>query len=253
MRRKDTKTQDKFIEDALRVHGDKYNYSKTKYITARKKIIITCPIHGDFEQNPNKHLLGSGCNACGIERQRKKVMLTEKEFKDKIFQKYGNYYTFGKYTGHNQLIDISCPKHGDISKNAGYFLRGGCILCARESLYGLSKEAFIKMCKKDDAYLYIIAMKNSYEQFIKLGISKNGVRKRNPSNGKYKWYKFMELQNSPDKIWDLEDYLHKELNDFKYKPKIRFGGHTECFDFRAMMYIPDLLLNTPLLRLSTKQ
>ena len=40
------------------------NYSKTKYVLSSKKVIITCPIHGDFEQTPNHHLGGEGCPVC---------------------------------------------------------------------------------------------------------------------------------------------------------------------------------------------
>ena len=51
---------DEFIEKAKKIHGDKYDYSKSIYQSAKKKIIITCPIHGDFTQTPNKHLNGRG-------------------------------------------------------------------------------------------------------------------------------------------------------------------------------------------------
>ena len=39
-----------FLEKARKVHGDKYQYNKVNYKGAHKKVIITCPIHGDFEQ-----------------------------------------------------------------------------------------------------------------------------------------------------------------------------------------------------------
>ena len=44
------RTTEEFIELARQVHGDKYDYSKTVYVNKRSKVIITCPIHGDFEQ-----------------------------------------------------------------------------------------------------------------------------------------------------------------------------------------------------------
>ncbi len=43
----------------------KYNYSKTNYINAKTKVIITCPEHGDFLQNPDNHLRKHyGCPKC---------------------------------------------------------------------------------------------------------------------------------------------------------------------------------------------
>ncbi len=53
-----------FIKKANIIHDYKYDYSKTKYKNVRKTIIITCPEHGDFEQVPNHHLNGNGCQKC---------------------------------------------------------------------------------------------------------------------------------------------------------------------------------------------
>ena len=60
-----TKTIEEFISDARAVHGDKYNYAKVKYISAFKRVIITCPKHGDFSMTPNNHTSkGEGCPYC---------------------------------------------------------------------------------------------------------------------------------------------------------------------------------------------
>lgn len=51
-----------------KVHGDKYIYDKVAYKGPRNKVIITCPIHGDFEQAPYNHLTGYGCLKCARDR-----------------------------------------------------------------------------------------------------------------------------------------------------------------------------------------
>lgn len=57
---------DKFIDKANTTHGNKYDYSKTEYLTARDKIVVTCPIHGDFEIKAANHINnGQGCRECG--------------------------------------------------------------------------------------------------------------------------------------------------------------------------------------------
>lgn len=61
------KTQEEVINEFRRVHGDFYNYDKVVYIGTNKKVIITCPIHGDFPQAPARHKRGSGCSGCGRE------------------------------------------------------------------------------------------------------------------------------------------------------------------------------------------
>jgi len=57
-------TQQEFIDRAKIVHNGFYNYSKVNYINHKNKVIIICPVHGDFLQNTNHHLRGNGCNKC---------------------------------------------------------------------------------------------------------------------------------------------------------------------------------------------
>ena len=53
-----------FIEDAIKVHGDEYDYSNTKYINAKTNVVIICKTHGEFLQLPTHHLNGGGCPKC---------------------------------------------------------------------------------------------------------------------------------------------------------------------------------------------
>lgn len=57
-------TTETFIEKAKQIHGNKYDYSKTKYITSKRKVCIICNQHGEFWQTPDKHLQGCGCQKC---------------------------------------------------------------------------------------------------------------------------------------------------------------------------------------------
>ncbi|MEN6290519.1 MAG: hypothetical protein ABFD07_00680, partial [Methanobacterium sp.] len=53
-----------FINKAKQIHNDKYKYDITNYDSVFKKVKIECPLHGEFEQNPNNHLNGQGCPKC---------------------------------------------------------------------------------------------------------------------------------------------------------------------------------------------
>lgn len=70
-------TTEEFIRRAREVHGDKYDYSKTRYVNAHTKVCIICPEHGEFWQNPSSHLKGMGCKKCAVhcvkQKSRKKV------------------------------------------------------------------------------------------------------------------------------------------------------------------------------------
>lgn len=59
-----TKTTSEFIEEANKVHNNKYKYPNTVYINCDKKIKIECPTHGEFEQTPTMHVQGQGCKEC---------------------------------------------------------------------------------------------------------------------------------------------------------------------------------------------
>ena len=104
------KTLDIFIEDAKKVHGDTYSYDNSKYNGSDKKIKITCPIHGEFEQTPSIHLRGSGCNKCGII----KVTNSLDYLNERCFNVHGDKYKydFSNYKNNVSKIDIFCEKHG---------------------------------------------------------------------------------------------------------------------------------------------
>lgn len=61
---KNTKTSEEFIEEARKIHGDKYDYSKVAYKRGDIPVTIICPNHGEFEQKPYIHLDGCGCQKC---------------------------------------------------------------------------------------------------------------------------------------------------------------------------------------------
>ena len=116
-----------FIQKAIQVHGDKYEYLKVNYISNKKKVIITCKEHGDFEQNAKNHLHGKGCIKCA-----NKYNYTTKEWIDKAIQVHGDKYEYSKvnYICNKKKVIITCKKHGDFEQNAKHHLHGsGCYLC----------------------------------------------------------------------------------------------------------------------------
>ena len=62
--KKQTGNTEEFIKRARITHGDKYDYSKVKYINAKTPVLIICPVHGEFLQTPDAHLRGQGCPRC---------------------------------------------------------------------------------------------------------------------------------------------------------------------------------------------
>ncbi len=55
------KGKEQFIKDAMKVHGDRYDYSKVKYIDNNTPVCIICSKHGEFWQTPIAHI-NQRCN-----------------------------------------------------------------------------------------------------------------------------------------------------------------------------------------------
>ncbi len=55
-----------FVEKAIQLHGNAYDYSETDYQHSKKKVAIICKEHGKFLQTPNDHLQNRGCPSCAV-------------------------------------------------------------------------------------------------------------------------------------------------------------------------------------------
>jgi len=151
-------TLSEFIAKSKLKHEDKYDYSKVKFDKCNEKVIITCPIHGDFLQTPSCHLRGQGCKHCVDDS----LKLTTSEFIDRAKLKHGNKYDYSKvvYINNHTNVLITCPIHGESLQMPDHHLNGhGCYNCARKAI-GESKrltiEKFIEKAKKvhGDKYDY---------------------------------------------------------------------------------------------------
>ena len=68
---KDSLDTQSLIIKFVKIHGDNFDYSKVIYEGLTSKVIIICPEHGEFLQQPRLHLRGSnGCKIC-IQKEKK--------------------------------------------------------------------------------------------------------------------------------------------------------------------------------------
>lgn len=107
--------QEKFIKNAYKIHGDKYDYSRVKYIGIRNKVTIVCPIHGVFEQTPHHHVCRKqGCGNCRYIDISKRTRSTKNDFIKKAKITHGNKYDYSlvEYANAKTKVKIICPKHG---------------------------------------------------------------------------------------------------------------------------------------------
>lgn len=122
--------QKEFIDMANEIHGYKYDYSLVEYRKSSEKVKIICPIHGEFEQTPNKHLSGQGCKQCG----RNRTKLGRDTFVDRARAIHGNKYDYSKvdYKRSDEKVEIICPVHGSFfqTPHSHIILKQNCPKCA---------------------------------------------------------------------------------------------------------------------------
>ncbi len=127
------KTQDKFLNQSTLIHGNFYDYSKAIYINSKEKIIINCPIHGEFKQIPNDHIRGIGCPKCGIEKCNLSTVSNNEKFKRHARTIHGDKYDYSyvDYVTNKIKVQIYCPvsDHGIFNQTPNNHLKYGCPKC----------------------------------------------------------------------------------------------------------------------------
>lgn len=124
------KTNEEFISEARKLHGDRYDYSKVEYKNNGTPVTIICPDHGEFQQKPWVHLMGCGCQKCC----KNGVKLTTEEWVEKARGVHGDKYDYSKvdYKNAHSKVIITCPEHGDFEQEPSSHLCGkGCPKCGR--------------------------------------------------------------------------------------------------------------------------
>jgi very-short-patch-repair endonuclease len=119
------KSKLKFIEDAINLCGDKFDYSKVDYINNKTPVIIIFN-NKEYRQRPDSHLSGKS-----VELEWKKNM-GQDEFIKKAIKKHGELYDYHlvEYKKTSECVNIICKKHGVFKQKAELHLKGnGCYKC----------------------------------------------------------------------------------------------------------------------------
>lgn len=153
-------TTERFIEKAKSVHGNKYDYSKVVYVNAKTKVEIICPIHGMFEQSPDKHVNSMcGCPQCAGNKQATTEAFVQKA---RLIHGFTYDYSLVKYVNNRVDVGIICPEHGLFWQSPTNHLSGrGCPHCANN--IKLSTDEFLAKAKA------IHGKKYDYSQVIYCG------------------------------------------------------------------------------------
>lgn len=244
--KKQTKSKGEFIEDAKKVHGDKYDYSKVEYINSHTKVCIICPEHGEFWQFPYSHLNGFGCRKCANNLISEKQKNTKEEFIEKARKVHGDKYDYSKveYVDSHTKVCIICPEHGEFWQTPynHYGAKQGCPKCGYKSISDKKKtittEEWIKRAKEVHGDRY------SYNKTIYTGYS-NKVTITCPIHGDFEQLAYDHLQGKGCRKCrksrmeiEMSNFLGKNNIKFieQYRPKfLNIGKCRQSLDF----YLPE--------------
>ncbi len=127
-----------FLEKARERHGDKFDYSKVRYVNNMQKVVIVCKIHGEFRQSPVKHIRHKyACPKCARIGWGKARRTDREEFLKMAKALYGDIYDYEKTVLRKKedAIDVYCKKHKQtFSQRMISHLQGriGCKECLKE-------------------------------------------------------------------------------------------------------------------------
>lgn len=206
-----------FIRRSVLVHGGKYDYTDTQYLTAQTKVTILCPRHGKFSQIPYSHMQGKGCMKCrGEETSKLKTLSTEHFVTVSSEVHQGRYdYSDTEYVRGHEHVTITCPVHGRFSQNAQSHMRGvGCAKCGTRNT--------------DYNNLYVLT--SNYG--VKIGVSVDPLRrvrtlkKETPFAVSLSNYWHVDEYDIP---FTVEKFLHERFYDLNLNLS-GFDGATEWFD-----------------------
>lgn len=167
------RTTEEFIAICKEKHGDRYDYSQTKYIDSKSYVTIVCREHGPFQQTGSHHTQGRGCKKCASSSAAKSTSM----FVEKAKKKHGDRYDYSSsvYTTGKNKIAIICRQHGPFYQRPRDHISGyNCPRCSTNQRLGI--DTFITRSRKihGDKYDYsLVEYVNSFTPVI-IQCSKHG-------------------------------------------------------------------------------
>ncbi len=253
-----------FIKQAQEIHKDEegnplYLYNKT-VCTPSRIVIITCKIHGDFNQYTNSHVKtrdSSGCPTCSNIKVSQKMCMGKDEFVRKAKLKHidednNPIYDYSKveYVNNKTHVIIICSKHGEFSQTPdGHLVGKKCYQCNMDHIKetkGFTKEDFIKRATEihqdengEPLYIYddVIYVNNATPVSIRC---RNGHTFIQPPNRHISgragckmcvnkteliFYAFLEKEFGPDKF-----VCEKKFEDCKNRYPLPFDYYSEEYN-----------------------
>ena len=207
-----------FLEKSKLVHNDIYDYSLVDYINSYTKVKIICKKHGIFEQKPNKHKIGFGCNKCATDSKRNNINSLIEKLKIIHNNKYD--YSLVNYTNMKTKVKIICHDHGIFEQNMDIHSKGhGCPVCSfdknkYDTNIFINKSIQVHNNEFDYSLVDYI---NSYTK-VKIICKKHGVFEQKPImhifGQKCPLCRYNNMGNDKDIFIEKSKLVHNDIYDY---------------------------------------
>jgi hypothetical protein len=194
---KNRKPKDSFVSEAVKLHGDRFDYSSVDYITSKTKVKIRCVKHNlVFEQAPDDHMRSkSSCPVCLKEKIGASRRDTTETFVKKSKEKFGDIFDYNQvdYVTAKVKVKIRCIEHDTVfettpDSHLSKVSKGNCPVCKKEamgqyhrmSVDEFSKRATILHEGRYD-YSHITSMKNMH-CLVPIQCRVHGIFLQSPTN-----------------------------------------------------------------------
>lgn len=221
-----------FVKKATIKHNGLYLYTDNGYKNLKSIIKILCKEHGYFYQQAGLHISGNGCKLCAHRRHVLKIDLL-------------NEIVLSKFNGDISIIDTdykngdsdilaNCAHHGEFKTKPNYLkiCKFACPICASMHRSTFKIKSYVRNCDKTNngmSNIYLIKMSSSDESFFKIGITKESVKSRFRQQDYYDIDVIHFSKEEAHAVFNKEKQVLKLVKPFRYTPKVKFGGYTECF------------------------
>lgn len=226
-----------FIKASRLLHGNKYDYSKVIYTNRDAKVIIICPIHGEFSQNARSHCKrGFGCDRCGKTEAWASRKTSTEEFLARAKEKHGDRYDYSKveYKGSTVKVPIICKKHGEFMQTPSAHYGGyGCSKCGKDNaalVTGYTNDEFVKLAKA------VHGEKYDYSRAVYTK-SRNDIEIVCPEHGPFWQLANGHLHGRGCQKCGLKSRILKRTHTKKQFVKLATKVHGDRYDYSRAVYV----------------
>lgn len=217
-------TTEHWINQAVKTHGDLYNYSLTNYVNRRTKVTIICNRCGSkFEQWPSDHVKGRGCFSCNNTPNWK---YNTDIFIAKAKQIFNDKYDYSTtvFTTIANKLELKCNNCNSILEQ-----KASSHLLGHEACYCYTTNASC-FSKVKPAIMYYLNIINT--NIYKIGITNRSIEERFLpwELSTFTVIKTWSFQTGKE-AFEQEQTILKQYSKDKYNgPKLLNSGNSELFN-----------------------